>query len=78
MNIVVSLSCGDTMRLVTDARELPADDIPRSFYPLIDEHPLELGDFMTCPVCDSNQVVMLMTDDPPDRYIDTERMEEES
>jgi hypothetical protein len=63
VSLVVSLTCGDTVRLVTDAREMPTDDLPRTFYPLIDEHPLETGDFMTCPICDSNQVVTVIIND---------------
>ena len=49
MSLTVGLSCGHGMRLL-DVGDEPPEDEPWSLYPLINEHPVEIGDQMTCIV----------------------------
>ena len=56
MSVTVGLSCGHGMRLLDVEDEIPENG-PWTFYPLIVEHPLEIGDKMTCLVDDKVQEI---------------------
>jgi hypothetical protein len=47
--LTVGLSCGHGIRLLSVHDEPPEHD-PWVTYPLIEEHPVEIGDQMTCIV----------------------------
>jgi len=50
MGMTVKLSCGHGLQLLTAQDPVP-DDGPWALYPLIVEHPVDIGDRMTCIVC---------------------------
>jgi hypothetical protein len=52
----VALGCGHGLQLLTVQDRVP-DEGPWALYPTIAEHPIELGDLMTCVVCLSAQRV---------------------
>jgi hypothetical protein len=49
MGMTVKLSCGHGLQLLT-AQDAVPDEGPWALYPLIEEHPIETGDLMTCVV----------------------------
>lgn len=56
MSLTVGLSCGHGMRLL-GVHDTPPDGEPWTMYPLIEEHPVDVGDAMTCIVCLTEQRV---------------------
>lgn len=44
------------MRLI-DIGDAPPETEPWSLYPIIEEHPIELGDHMTCIICNNTQTI---------------------
>jgi hypothetical protein len=64
MILTVGFSCGHGLRLL-DACEVPPADDPWAMYPLIQEHPLELGDAMTCIICHQTRTVIGVYDATP-------------
>lgn len=54
MTRTVALSCGHGLQLLT-VHDIPPDDGPWTLYPLIEEHPVDVGDRMTCVVCLTTQ-----------------------
>jgi hypothetical protein len=58
--MTVALSCGHGLQLRDGPDTLPAslpDHGPWIFYPVMDEHPVEVGDLMTCIVCFSTRTI---------------------
>lgn len=58
----VGYSCGHTVTLVT-AHEVPPKGEPWTLYPLIDEHPIDIGDVMTCIVCKRIETITSVHDE---------------
>lgn len=60
MRMLLNLSCGDQMELLT-ADEIPSDLRPSVLYPIgdmiDDENGIEIGNAMTCVTCDTTQIV---------------------
>lgn len=56
MSSTVGLGCGHGLQLLTP-KDTPPDHGPWTLYPLIVEHPIEIGDHMTCIVCCATQTV---------------------
>jgi len=52
----VALSCGHGLQLL-GVHDVPPDEGPWTMYPLIVEHPVDVGDHMTCIVCHTTQTV---------------------
>lgn len=48
--LTLGYECGDKVSLIAPGED-PPEDNAWTVYPLIIEHPIELGDVMTCVVC---------------------------
>jgi hypothetical protein len=58
--MTVALGCGHGLQ-IRDGQDTREENLPESgpwvFYPVMDEHPLEVGDGMSCVVCMTFQTV---------------------
>jgi hypothetical protein len=54
--VKIGYDCGDAVTLVAP-HEVPPPGEPWTLYPLIDEHPIGIGDVMTCVTCDKVRTI---------------------
>ena len=52
----IGYDCGHAVNLVTPS-QIPPPNEPYTLYPLIEEHPVEIGDVMTCVICDQVRTI---------------------
>ncbi len=61
----VGYDCEHAANLVTPAEmaKIPVTSEVNVLYPLIDEHPVEIGDRMTCVTCSETRIITKIYDD---------------
>jgi len=52
----VGYDCEHAVNLVAPYQTPPTNE-PYIMYPLIDEHPVDIGDEMTCITCDQTRII---------------------
>jgi hypothetical protein len=67
MSMTLALACGHGLQL-RDGDDTREENLPPklggwTFYPLNEQHCIELGDIMTCLTCQTNRAITAMVED---------------